>query len=180
MKTYKVGEYLIHERSGVCQVAEIVEKALQGKGTEKLYYSLQPIYENSSHILTPVDSKVRIRNVKSKLEMEQLLEQLPDLEFIDESNPRVIAEKFKEKIAQFDPYILATVVKSIYLRKQMRMAAGKKAMSSDEKIMQNAGKRLFEEMAFAMDSDVETIEKRFYKRLTEEKDKCIKGLGLGE
>ena len=98
MKTYKVGEYLIHERSGVCQVAEIVEKALQGKGTEKLYYSLQPIYENSSHILTPVDSKVRIRNVKSKLEMEQLLEQLPDLEFIDESNPRVIAEKFKEKI----------------------------------------------------------------------------------
>jgi len=176
MKQFAVGEYLMHEKSGVCQVEEISERALQGKGSEKLYYSLQPIFEKSSQIITPVDTKVRIRDVKSKDEMEALLDKVPTLEFIQEDNPRVIAEKFKEKIASFDTEELASVVKSIYLRKQMRMAAGKKAMSSDEKIMQNSGKRLFEEMAFAMKTDVDTVEKQFYGRLKDEKDQMIKGM----
>ena len=39
MSDYQVGDYLMHEGSGVCQVADISEKALQGKGSEKMYYS---------------------------------------------------------------------------------------------------------------------------------------------
>ena len=66
------------------------------------------------------------------------LDRVASLPVIREKNPRAAAEIFKEKIAAFDLDELATVVKTIYLRKQLRMAAGKKAMSSDEKIMANA------------------------------------------
>ena len=164
----------MHERSGVCQVCEISEKALAGKGSEKLYFSLQPVFEKSSRLLTPVDSKVRMRSVMTEEETEELLDKVPSLPVIQEKNPRAAAEIFREKIASFDLDELASVVKTIYLRKQVRMAAGKKAMSSDEKIMAGAGKRLFEEMAFARHEDVATCERTFYMKLKKEKDECIR------
>ena len=170
MKRFKVGDYLMDEHSGVCKVCDISEVALGGKGTEKLYYSLQPVFEKSSEVLTPVDSKVRMRDVMTREETEELLSKVPSLPFIREKKPRAAAEIFREKIETFDLYDLATVVKTIYLRKQLRIAAGKKTMSSDEKIMQSSGKRLFEEMAFARNEDVSSTEKAFYLALKEEKD----------
>ena len=170
MKRYKVGDYLMHERSGVCKVCDISEEALDGKGSEKLYYSLQPVFEKSSKVLTPVDSKVRMRDVMTREETEELLSKGPSLPFIREKNPRAAAEIFKEKIETFDLYDLATVVKTIYLRKQLRLALGKKTMSSDEKIMASSGKRLFEEMAFARKEEVSMTENTFYLALKKEKD----------
>ena len=58
------------------------------------------------------------------------------------------------------------------------MASGKKIMSSDEKVMAIAGRKLFEEMAFALDTDMDTAEKMFFKNLKKEKDKCIKTLSI--
>ncbi len=180
MSEFKVGDFLMHERSGVCQVEGIIEKALGGKGTEKLYYSLKPVFDKSSVVFTPVDSTVRMRDVMTVEETDELLDRVPDLPVIKEKNPRAAQEIFREKIASFNLDELASVVKTIYLRKQLRMAAGKKAMSSDEKIMANAGKRLFEEMAFARNEDVETCENTFYMRLKNEKDACIKAQAAGK
>jgi len=180
MSEFKIGDFLMHERSGVCQVQDIIEKALGGKGSEKLYYSLQPVFDKGSVVFTPIDSTVRMRDVMTEEETDALLDRVASLPVIREKNPRAAAEIFKEKIAAFDLDELATVVKTIYLRKQLRMAAGKKAMSSDEKIMANAGRRLFEEMAFARHEDVETCEQNFYMRLKNEKDECIKAQAAGK
>lgn len=177
MKKYEIGDYLMHESSGVCQVADIGEMALSGRGTEKMYYSLSPVFQTGSQVITPMDgARVRMRDVKSKEEMEELLESAQDLEVIWEDNDRARADKFKEHIAMFEPVELARVVKTVHIRKQMRLLAGKKVMSSDEKILQIAGKKLFEEMAFAMNEDVAEIEKKFYKGLTVTEEKCINEL----
>ena len=170
----------MHESAGVCQVAAIQELALQGKGSEKLYYSLKPIYSNGSHVITPVDAvegtKIRIRDVKSAEEMEELMEHLDDIEVIHEKNDRVRQERFKEEIAHFDPKALAGVVKTAYLRKMGRIASGKKVMSSDEKILQTAGKKLFQEMAFAMDEDLHQVEDSFYEGLAHAKEEYVASL----
>lgn len=176
MKQYQVGDYLVFERAGVCQVDEISEKALMGKGSEKMYYSLHPVFEKDSRFLTPVNSKVRMRDLQTPEEIDRLFDRLPEIEFIDEKNPRAISEIFKKKIAEFTPDSLASVVKTIYLRQQMRMAAGKKAMLSDEKIMNSAGRKLFEEIAFVRRCEPAAAEKAFYDRLTDDKEKCIRNL----
>lgn len=168
MKMYAVGDYLMHEKSGVCVVEDISEKAMSGKGSEKLYYSLRPIFEKDSTVLTPVDSTVRMRDILTSDEISALLDKVPSLPFIQGTNPRAITEIFKEKISAFDIDELATVVKSIYIRKELRLAKGKKVMSSDEKIMQFAGKRLFEEIAFVLDEDVKEAEKAFDERVLPE------------
>ena len=171
---YKIGDYLMHESSGVCQVKDVSEKALRGRGSEKLYYSLEPIYQKGSQVITPVDSKTRIRDVKTKDEIEELLDDVSDFPVIREENTRVRTEKFKEQIGHFNPESLASVVKSIYLHQQMRLANGKKAMSSDERVMEVAGRRLFEEMAFALHTDIDEVKHIFFLRLENEKDKYVK------
>ncbi|MBO6214486.1 MAG: CarD family transcriptional regulator [Lachnospiraceae bacterium] len=163
MKTkYSVGDYLMHENSGVCEVVEISEKALAGRGSEQLYYSLVPVFQKSSKVFTPVEAKVRIRDVKSKKDMQALLEQVPEIEIVEEENNKIRAEIFKEMIDSFDPTVLAKVVKTVYIRKKRRIAAGKKVMSSDERVMQVAGKKLFEEMAFALQKGREEVEAAFF------------------
>ncbi len=174
MKEYKVGDYLVHESSGVCKVCEIKEQALQGKGSEKLYYSLEPVFSRGSHILTPVDTKVRIRDVTSVAEFDALLDRVPSMEVIVEENSRVRAEIYKAQISLFDNDALARVLKTVYLRKVQRLASGKKVMSSDEKVMQIAGKKLFEEMAFARKCEVAEVEDMFFERLDREKKAIIR------
>ncbi len=180
MKKHEVGDFLMHESAGVCRVAAVEELALQGRGSEKMYYSLEPVFQTGSHVITPVEgAKVRIRDVKSKKEIENLLSSLDELEFIDENNDRARAEKFKEEISHFDPRPLAGVVKTAYLRKHMRIASGKKVMSSDEKVLQNAGKKLFEEMAFALKTDLDTAADRFYKALEDERVRFVSMVTAG-
>lgn len=173
MKQYAIGDYLMHEKSGVCVVEDICEKAMNGRGSETMYYSLKPVFDKDSVVLTPVDSKVRMRDVMTRDEVDELLSKVPLLPFIQEKNPRAIAEIFKEKISAFDIYELATVVKSIYLRKMLRLAKGKKVMSSDEKIMQFAGKRLFEEIAFVLKEDVSDAENAFDDKVSPELEQYL-------
>mgnify|MGYP006364479487 FL=1 len=166
MSNYAIGDYVMHESAGVCQVAAIKELALQGKGTEKMYYELDPVFQHDSQVITPVDDKMhRLRDVKSADEMESILEDVSELDVIQEKNERVRQEKMKEQIALFDPRPLAGVVKTVYLRKRARLASGKKSMSSDERVLQSAGKKLFEEMAFAMQEDIVMVRDNFCRRL---------------
>ena len=176
---YKVGDYLMHESSGVCQVKEISEQALMGKGSERLYYNLEPVFQKGSQIMTPVDSKARIRDVKSAEEIQALLEQLPSLEVVGVENNRQRTEKFKEIISEFTPGAVAVVVKSVYLHQEQRLAAGKKAMSSDERVMEVASRRLFEEMAFVLDQTLDEVKDTFFEMLEEERTQSVaKGLGI--
>ena len=59
----------MHENSGVCQVTEISEMALTGKGSEQLYYSLTPVFQKGSKIFTPVEAKV----LQQVLELQMLM-----------------------------------------------------------------------------------------------------------
>ena len=99
MSNYAIGDYVMHESAGVCQVAAIKELALQGKGTEKMYYELDPVFQHDSQVITPVDDKMhRLRDVKSADEMESILEDVSELDVIQEKNERVRQEKMKEQI----------------------------------------------------------------------------------
>lgn len=166
MKKYAVGDYVMHESAGICQVETIETMALQGRGSEKDYYKLKPVYQKDGQIITPVnDDHHRIRDVKSPGEMADIMNHVADIDVIREKNERTRQEKIREKIQEFNPEALAGVVKTAYLRKQKRIRSGKKAMSADERVLQLAGRRLFEEMAFSLKEDLSTVEKAFYTGL---------------
>lgn len=163
---YQVGDYVMHESAGVCKVASIEELALRGKGSERMYYQLLPVYHTDGQIITPVDDEnKRIRDVRSGKEMKEIMDNVDQLDVVKERNERTRQEKLKERMAEFEPESLAGVVKTVYMRKQKRLKAGKKAMSSDERILQQAGRRLFEEMGFAMKKDPGAVREKFFAGL---------------
>ena len=94
MSNYAIGDYVMHESAGVCQVAALKELALQGKGTEKMYYELDPVFQHDSQVITPVDDKMhRLRDVKSADEMESILAEGRGLEVIQGKSERVRQER---------------------------------------------------------------------------------------
>ena len=168
MDHYEIGSYIMHENSGVCCVRAIEERCLSGKGSERMYYVLEPVFQNGSQVITPVDgAKQRIRDVIGKDEVQRILAQIRDLTILDAPNERMLAECYRECIATFEPMELARIVKTVFVRKRQRMESGKKMMSQDEKALNVAGKKLYEEMAFAMDLPVETIEQQITEKLAD-------------
>ena len=107
MSRYNVGDYIVHESSGVCQVVEISEMALSGRGSEKMYYSLEPVYQTGAQVITPVESKVRIRDVHTKDEMQKLMDSALDLPVVKEQNVRVDSASWSAKLPQAEQERLA-------------------------------------------------------------------------
>ena len=152
---YQVGDFLVHEGSGVCKVEDIDDMELMGKGSKKTYYCMAPVFKAGAKVFTPITgSTIRLRPVAEMATFTKILDNIDDIECIDEPNDRMLQEKFKEVMAEFTPESLARVVKTVLIRKWQRIESGKKVMALDEKILSVAGRKLYEEMAFSMGKDI--------------------------
>lgn len=152
---YHVGDYLVHEGSGVCQIEDIDDMELMGKGSRKTYYCMSPVFKAGAKVFTPIKgSTVRLRPVAEVEAFTRILDNIDDIQCIEEPNERALQEKFKEVMGEFTPESMARVVKTVLIRKWQRVAAGKKVMALDEKTLSVAGRKLYEEMAFAMGKDI--------------------------
>lgn len=162
MKRYCVDDFLVHEASGVCQVKAIIRQDLMGTGTEREYYDLNPVFENRSHVITPVESnRQRVRSVSSQRTMKEIFSRLADLELIEIKGDRQRAEYYRQILLNQDPMEMARLIKTIYYRNHMRIAQGKKTMSQDERTMSAAKKKFFDEMAFILKDSQEALEIKF-------------------
>jgi len=165
---YQVGDYLVHEGSGVCQIEDIDDMELMGKGSRKTYYCMSPVFKAGAKVFTPITgSTVRLRPVAEAETFTKILENIDDIKCIEEPNERVLQERFKEVMSEFTPEAMASVVKTVLIRKWQRIAAGKKVMAIDEKVLSLAGRKLYEEMAFAMGKDVSAAKDLFENTVKE-------------
>ncbi|MBR1622882.1 MAG: CarD family transcriptional regulator, partial [Pseudobutyrivibrio sp.] len=123
---YQVGDYLVHEGSGVCQIEDIDDMELMGKGSRKTYYCMSPVFKAGAKVFTPiVGSTIRLRPVAGLDVFTRILDNIDSITCIEESNERALQEKIKEVMAEFTPESMARVVKTVLIRKWNRLAAGK-------------------------------------------------------
>lgn len=159
---YHVGDYLVHEASGVCQIEDIEDMELMGKGSRKTYYCMSPVFKAGAKVFTPtIGSTVKLRPVAPKEEFTSIIDNIDDIQCISEANDRVLQERFKEVMGEFTPEALASVVKTVLIRKWQRIQSGKKVMALDEKTLSIAGRKLYEEMAFSLGKDVDYAQNLF-------------------
>ncbi|QFJ53507.1 CarD family transcriptional regulator [Pseudobutyrivibrio xylanivorans] len=159
---YQVGDFLVHEASGVCQIEDIDDMELMGKGSKKTYYCMSPVFKAGAKVFTPtIGSTVRLRPVADQTRFSQILDNIDNIECIHEPNDRMLQERFKEVMGDFTPEALARVVKTVLIRKWQRIESGKKVMALDEKVLSVAGRKLYEEMAFSMGKDIQSVQNMF-------------------
>lgn len=165
---FQVGEYIVCDHNGVCQVLAVTEMPELKK--DVLYYQLEPVYSRGSRIFVPVDSnKLVMRRVFTEEEVETLLKEIPSIETIWISNEKKREEQYREVARKYDCREWVKIIKTIYLRKQNRRMEGKKITYIDEKYMKLAEENLYGEISIPLKISPDRVE-RFIRDRIENKE----------
>ncbi len=148
---FQIGEYIIYGSNGVCKVKEIGNIKLGNHKSDKIFYTLEPVFCKGSTVYTPVDSdKVIMRELISNEEAEKLIDEIPNIEFIWEANDKQREQIFKDAMRKYDCREWIRVIKTLYLHKQERISEGKKVTAIDEKYLHLAEDSLYSELSLAL------------------------------
>ena len=165
---FEKGEYVVYGNTGVCEVVEITTLNMKEATRNRLYYVLNPCHQKESKIFTPVDSdKTVMRAVLTKGEANMLIHNIPDIEELWVSDDKQREVKYKETIRSCECEDWIKVIKALYLRKQERIAQGKKTTAMDEKYLKMAEDNLYSELSIALDVPRDQMEQYITERMME-------------
>lgn len=147
---FSIGDYVVYGHKGVCQVEAVgsIDKS------DKLYYTLEPVYSENSKVFTPVENKkVPIRPVISQDTATELLNQVEDIEALWVPDERRREDCYKEAIRSCDCKEWFKIIRTLYKRQQERLEQGKKVTAKDEKYLRIAEDYLYGELALVFHLD---------------------------
>lgn len=148
---FEKDEYVVYGNSGVCKVVETTKMKVPGAAVDKLYYSLEPVYDKGSRLFVPVDSKkVKIRPVLTKKEADALLGRVKEIDVLWVKDEKNREQTYKEAIRACSCEEWVRIIKTLYIRKKTRLAEGKKVTSSDAKYLHMAEENLYGELSVVM------------------------------
>ena len=151
---FEIGDYIVYGTNGVCRVEAIGSAPFEGVSPDKLYYTLSPVRNPGGHIYTPVDNKkIVMRRILTPEEAQQLIASMPDIQPLTVSNEKTIELLYKSSLNSCDSVQWVQVIKTIYNRKQDRLAIGKKITAVDDRYMRIAEDNLYGEMSIVLDMD---------------------------
>ncbi|WP_300382127.1 CarD family transcriptional regulator [Clostridium sp.] len=162
---FKVDDYIMYGRTGVCQVTEIKDGESMGN-TGTNYYVLNPVFENNSVIMTPVNNqKILMREVISKKEILSIIDSVSNEEILWIEDDKARNEKFKSSIKAGICEDWIRMIKSINLKIKEKKSVGKKISQVDEVALKEVKKLLYEEFSLALEILPEEVESYIYKRI---------------
>lgn len=156
---FERGTMLVHPTYGVCEIVHIGKIDMKNVKDERLYYTLVPLYDSKSKLFIPAESDgVGLRPVMTKESAMQLVASLPAMEPITVQNEKEREKVFREMIRNGNCEDISRIIKTLYLRKKARLAAGKKAVSLDEKYLFMAREQLYGELAVSLGIEKNGVE----------------------
>ena len=156
---FELGTMLVHPTYGVCEVVHIGRIDMKNVKDERLFYTLVPLYDSKSKLFIPTDSDgLGLRPVMTKESALELVASLPAMETITVQNEKEREKVFKEMIRGGNCEDISRIIKTLYLRKKARLAAGKKAVSIDEKFLFMAREQLYGELAVSLGIEKNGVE----------------------
>lgn len=165
---FKKDDYVVCGNNGICRVTDVTTLNMAGAPKDRLYYILKPVYAESSTVYIPVDNhKVMIRPALSKEEAHALIEKIPSLEQVWVENEKQREYTYKECLKQNTCEEYVRIIKTLYLRRQDRLAKGQKTIGLDERYLKQAEEFLYGELAVALGIEKKSVE----EYITEEIEK---------
>lgn len=163
---FEVGEYIVYGVKGVCRIEDITHIDIPGADKNRLYYVLSPMGNVSGTIYAPTDNpKITMRRIISKEEANQLIKELPDIELLWVPDDKQREAKYKEAMNTCDYRAWVSIVKTLYLRKQERIAQGKKITALDERYMRNVENELYSELSLSLGIPKDEMEEYIREQL---------------
>ncbi len=158
---FKENDYVVYRRN-LC----IVKGIKHSKVTEKDYYVLVPIDDESLTIDVPTENKHdSIRALISKTQVEQIIKEIPNVDAI-EKNDRMIENEYKQLLNTGEHLALIQIIKTTYLRNKQREEAGKKRAEKDNNYFKLAEKILYNEFSVVLGMSYEDTKKYVVDKVT--------------
>lgn len=156
---FKKGEYVVCGNKGVCMVEDVTTLNISGVDKGREYYILKPVYTAGSTVYVPVDStKESIRKVLEREEANKLISGIPDVPLITIANDKLLEQEYRGCMKSNNCEEWVKIIKTIYLRKQKRLEAGRKVTAVDAKYFRIAEDNLYGELAISLDMPREEVE----------------------
>lgn len=167
---FQVGDYVVYGTTGVCLVLDVGMMDLSESTRDRLYYTLSPLGDRDGKIYTPVDNqKVILRSVLTKGQAEELIDDIRNIGTLWVKDEKRREEIYKEVLRKCDCREWVKIIKTLYLRRQSRLAEGKKVTAVDERYLKMVEMNLYGELAIALEIEKEEVGEYIYKRVAEQK-----------
>lgn len=158
---FKVSDIVNYSTTGVCEIIEITEKEI---GAEvKSFYILQPVFDRSATVMVPTENELltsRMRPLLKKQEASELLEKIDEISPLWYNDDRVRFEEYKKALLSNDRAVHLSIIKALLLHQKSQSEKGRKLRNIDERILKEAEKILYTEIAFLNDWDVKVMPKK--------------------
>lgn len=127
-------------------------------------YNLVPISDESIKYKVPVNSSL-LRDLISKKEINMLLKDMPFIDAIDSSNEKKMEEVYKELMKSGTHEDLIKIIKTTYLRNQIRIFNNKKISEIDDEYFKRAEKYLYEEIGIVLNMNADEVRDYIIEKL---------------
>ena len=163
---FEKGEYVVYGSKGVCRIQDISHVDIPGVDKNRLYYIMSPVQGGNGTVYLPTDStKATIRKVMTKEEANRLIRDIPDIEQLWVPDEKRREASYKEALRTCSGRAWVSIIKALYLRKQERVAAGKKITALDERYLRAAEQELYGELSVALGVPREDMETYIHDHL---------------
>ena len=145
-------DYIVYRK----ETCKIIEK-------EDGYYRLVPVNDTSIKYKVPVDSNF-LKKVITKEEIDRLLLEIPEINTIDLGEIQ-IEQEYKELMKSGTHEDLVKIIKTSYLRNQIRILNNKRISEIDDEYFRRAEKYLYEEIGIVLNLSFENTKKYIINKL---------------
>lgn len=150
---YKVEDYVVYKRD-VCIIKEIKNDKL----TNKKYYVLRPISDNTLTIDLPFDNN-NLRNLISIDELNEFIKKIKDIKPIEILNDKMLENEYKFLLRDGTHESLIKIIKTTYMRNKERENNKRKIGQKDEEYFKKAEKLLYTEFMVVLNMSFEDTKK---------------------
>lgn len=173
---FQVNDFVVFGTHGICQVKAIGSLSMSAADEDRLYYTLKPLYEaQQSAIYTPVDNtKAPMRAAITKEKALDFIDRIPTIETIWVLDEKRREEKYKEIMLKNECCGWIQIIKTLYLKKQKRLAEGKKNTARDDFYLKLAEELLYGELAAALEVEKTDMKELIAKRIRESEERRLK------
>lgn len=162
---FENGMNVVYKNVGVCTIEDIEKRNFDGINDIE-YYKLKPIANNSAMYYVPVqNSDEQIRELFSKDEVNQLIDNMQNENEIWFNNSRERRINFGKILKSDDYKAIIGMIKALYMQKNERQKHNKSLSSSDETLLNSAERLMFQEFAMVLNINQEDMKDYIINRI---------------
>ncbi len=133
---------------GVCHITDVREEMFGPM--RQMYYVLQPIKDSRSTFYCPVKQEEKLRAVLTREDVDRLIGEMPQVETVWQEDETKRRQMFATMLKSGDRAEAIRLIKTLYRQRKIKAQEGKKLHLADGRVMQEAERLLYEEIAHVM------------------------------